>query len=43
MELKRLSEHSELAEKNRSTGAATCVEGHWQPVETEDTLADLLL
>ena len=32
----------ELADKIRSTGAATCVEGHWQPVETEDTLADLL-
>lgn len=32
----------DLAEKIRSTGAVTCVEGHWQPVETEDTLADLL-
>ena len=31
-----------LADKIRSTGAVTCVEGHWQPVETEDTLADLL-
>ncbi len=32
----------ELADKIRSAGAATCVEGHWQPVKTEDTLADLL-
>ena len=32
----------ELADKIRSTGAVTCVEGHWQPVETEDTLGDLL-
>ena len=32
----------ELADKIRSTGADTCVEGHWQPVETGDTLADLL-
>lgn len=32
----------ELADKIRSTGAVTCVEGHWQPVKTEDTLADLL-
>ena len=32
----------ELAEKIRSTGADVCVEGHWQPVPTEDTLADLL-
>ena len=32
----------ELADTIRSTGAVTCVEGHWQPVETEDTLADLL-
>ena len=31
-----------LADKIRSTGAVTCVEGHWQPVETTDTLADLL-
>ena len=31
-----------LADKIRSTGAVTCVEGHWQPVETEDTLNDLL-
>ena len=31
-----------LADKIRSTGAVTCVEGHWQPVETEDTLRDLL-
>lgn len=31
-----------LADKIRSTGAVTCVEGHWQPVETEDTLSDLL-
>ena len=33
---------NKLADKIRSTGAATCVEGHWQPVETEDTLSDLL-
>ena len=32
----------ELAGNIRSTGAVTCVEGHWQPVETEDTLTDLL-
>ena len=32
----------ELADKIRSIGADTCVEGHWQPVKTEDTLADLL-
>ncbi|MCR5127011.1 MAG: MBL fold metallo-hydrolase [Lachnospiraceae bacterium] len=32
----------ELADKIRSTGAITCVEGHWQPVDTEDTLRDLL-
>ena len=32
----------ELAGKIRSTGAVTCVEGHWQPVETEDTLTDLM-
>ena len=32
----------ELADKIRSIGAATCVEGHWQPVEISDTLADLL-
>ena len=32
---------AELADTIRSTGAATCVEGHWQPVETEDTLAVL--
>ncbi len=37
---KKLS--GELADKIRSTGAVTCVEGHWQPVRTEDTLADLL-
>ncbi len=33
---------NELADKIRSTGAVTCVEGHWQPVEVEDTLGDLL-
>ena len=31
-----------LADRIRSTGAVTCVEGHWQPVKTDDTLADLL-
>lgn len=31
-----------LSDKIRSTGAVTCVEGHWQPVETADTLNDLL-
>ena len=31
-----------LADKIRSTGAKTCVEGHWQPVVAEDTLSDLL-
>ena len=31
-----------LADTIRSTGAATCVEGHWQSEETEGTLADLL-
>ena len=31
-----------LADKIRSIAPDTCVEGHWQPVETEDTLADLL-
>ena len=33
---------NKLADKIRQTGAVTCVEGHWQPVETEDTLRDLL-
>ena len=33
---------NKLADKIRLTGAVTCVEGHWQPVETEDTLSDLL-
>ena len=33
---------NKLADIIRSTGAVTCVEGHWQPVETEDTLRDLL-
>lgn len=33
---------NELADKIRSIGAVTCVEGHWQPVEVEDTLGDLL-
>ena len=33
---------NKLADTIRLTGAATCVEGHWQPVETEDTLSDLL-
>ena len=32
-----------LADTIRSTGAETCVEGHWHPVEIEDTLADLLI
>ena len=32
----------QLAGSIRSTGAVTCVEGHWQPVETEDTLSDLM-
>ena len=32
----------ELADKIRLTGAITCVEGHWHPVDTEDTLRDLL-
>ena len=31
-----------LADKIRSTGAETSVEGHWQPVAVEDTLSDLL-
>ena len=31
-----------LADKIRSTGAFTCIEGHWKPLETEDTLRDLL-
>ena len=31
-----------LADKIRSIGAKTCVEGHWQPVVAEDTLSDLL-
>ncbi len=33
---------SALADTISMTGAVTCVEGHWQPVETKDTLADLL-
>ena len=33
---------NKLADIIRLTGAVTCVEGHWQPVETEDTLRDLL-
>jgi glyoxylase-like metal-dependent hydrolase (beta-lactamase superfamily II) len=32
-----------LADTIRSTCAETCVEGHWHPVGTEDTLADLLI
>ena len=39
---KNMDRAKELADKIRSTGAVTCVEGHWQPVETEDTLGDLL-
>ena len=31
-----------LAETIKSIGPKTCVEGHWTPVETEDTLSDLL-
>lgn len=31
-----------LADKIRSTGAETCVEGHWKPVAAIDTLSDLL-
>ena len=31
-----------LADKIRQIDPKTCVEGHWQPVETEDTLSDLL-
>ena len=31
-----------LAAKIRAIGPKTCVEGHWQPVETDDTLGDLL-
>lgn len=33
---------NELADKIRTIDPKICVEGHWQPVETEDTLADLL-
>lgn len=32
----------ELEDKIRSIDPKICVEGHWQPVETEDTLSDLL-
>ena len=31
-----------LAEKIRSVNPKICVEGHWEPVEPEDTLSDLL-
>lgn len=33
---------NELADKIRTIDPKICVEGHWQPVETEDPLADLL-
>lgn len=33
----------ELSDKIRSIAPKTCVEGHWHPVETEDTLADLIV
>ena len=33
---------NELADMIRTIGAVICVEGHWQPVEVGDTLADLL-
>lgn len=31
-----------LADTIRNIGPGLCVEGHWEPVETDDTLADLL-
>ena len=31
-----------LADTIKSIGPDICVEGHWEPVETEDTLSDLL-
>lgn len=31
-----------LADKIREIGPDTCVEGHWVPVETNDTLSDLM-
>ena len=31
-----------LAEKIKTINPEICVEGHWQPVETEDTLNDLM-
>ncbi|MBP5655113.1 MAG: MBL fold metallo-hydrolase [Clostridiales bacterium] len=32
-----------LADKIRSIDPVTCVEGHWQPEATENTLADLMI
>ena len=31
-----------LADRIKSLDPQTCVEGHWEPVETEDTLSDLM-
>ena len=31
-----------LADKIKALNPETCVEGHWEPVETEDTLNDLM-
>ena len=31
-----------LADKIKAINPETCVEGHWEPVETEDTLNDLM-
>ena len=43
MELKRLSEHIwYMPHEEKEINPEICVEGHWVPVETDDTLQDLL-
>jgi hypothetical protein len=32
----------DMLDKIKALNPETCVEGHWEPVETSDTLADLL-
>ncbi len=39
---KDASRCQKLADRIRAINPETCVEGHWEPVETDDTLNDLL-
>ena len=39
---KDLSRCQKLADKIKAINPETCVEGHWEPVKTEDTLNDLM-